>query len=154
MSPLNAAICTTTYLERQICYGPDNKILFKTQLFGHEVKVKVQRRSRRYATHRLMVMQLHSKHHWSISKDTNVMARTCKYYLRNNYLALGSKVTVQRKSLRYATHRLMIMQHIPDIIDLSRKKQLFYLVVKGQRPTKVIAVRNTQSYGHATNSCQ
>ena len=29
MSPLNAAICTTTYLERQKCYGPGKKILFK-----------------------------------------------------------------------------------------------------------------------------
>ena len=27
-----------TYLERQKCYGPDNKILFKIQLFDHEVK--------------------------------------------------------------------------------------------------------------------
>ena len=33
MSPLNAAICTTTYLERQKCYGPGKKILFKKQLF-------------------------------------------------------------------------------------------------------------------------
>jgi hypothetical protein len=33
MSPLNAAICTTTYLERQKCYGPSKKILFKKQLF-------------------------------------------------------------------------------------------------------------------------
>ena len=38
MSPLNAAICTTTYLERQKCYGPDKKILFKKQLFDIEVK--------------------------------------------------------------------------------------------------------------------
>jgi hypothetical protein len=38
MSPLNAAICTTTYLERQKCYGPDKKILFKKQLFDLEVK--------------------------------------------------------------------------------------------------------------------
>jgi hypothetical protein len=30
MSPLNAAICTTTYLERQKCYRPGKKILFKT----------------------------------------------------------------------------------------------------------------------------
>ena len=38
MSPLNAAICTTTYLERQKCYGSDKKILFKKQLFDLEVK--------------------------------------------------------------------------------------------------------------------
>jgi hypothetical protein len=38
MSPLNAAICTTTYLERQKCYGPGKKMLFKKQLFDLEVK--------------------------------------------------------------------------------------------------------------------
>ena len=35
MRPL---ICTTTYLERQKCYGPDKKILFKKTLFDLEVK--------------------------------------------------------------------------------------------------------------------
>jgi hypothetical protein len=38
MSPLNVAICTTTYLERQKCYGPGKKIPFKKQLFDLEVK--------------------------------------------------------------------------------------------------------------------
>jgi hypothetical protein len=38
MSPLNAAICTTTYLERQKCYGPDKKILSKKLLFDLKVK--------------------------------------------------------------------------------------------------------------------
>ena len=38
MFPLNAAICTTTYLERQKYYGPGKKILFKKQLFDLEVK--------------------------------------------------------------------------------------------------------------------
>ena len=38
MSTLNAAICTTTYLEKQKCYGPDKKILFKKQLSDLEVK--------------------------------------------------------------------------------------------------------------------
>ena len=38
MSPLNTAICTTTYLKRQKCYGPHKKILFKKQLFYLEVK--------------------------------------------------------------------------------------------------------------------
>ena len=37
MSPLNATICTTTYLERQKCNGPGKKILFKKQLFDLEV---------------------------------------------------------------------------------------------------------------------
>ena len=36
MSPLNVAICTTTYLKRS--YGPGKKILFKKQLFDLEVK--------------------------------------------------------------------------------------------------------------------
>ena len=44
-----------------------------------------------------------------ISKDKNVMARTRKYYLKNNYLTLRSKIKVPRRSLRYATHRLMVM---------------------------------------------
>jgi hypothetical protein len=40
MSSLNAAICTTIYLERQKSYGPGKKILFKKQLFDLEVKSK------------------------------------------------------------------------------------------------------------------
>ena len=61
MSPLNVAICTTTYLERQKCYGPDKKMLFKKTLF--DLEVKVPRRSLQYATHRLMVMHPHTKYH-------------------------------------------------------------------------------------------
>ena len=38
MSPLNAAIFTTIYRERQKCYGPGKKILFKKQLFDLDVK--------------------------------------------------------------------------------------------------------------------
>ena len=129
-----------TYLERQKCYGPDKKILFKKQLFDLEVKgqgltkvitvchtalwscthipnkyylknnyltlrskVKVPQRSLWYATHHLMVMHPHTIYHWHISKDKNVMARTRKYYLKNNYLTLRSKVKVLQRSLRYAT---------------------------------------------------
>ena len=72
-------------------------------------KIKVPRRSLQYATHHLMVMHPHTKYHRPISKDKNVMARTRKYYLKNNHLTLRSKVKVQRRSLRYATHRLMVM---------------------------------------------
>ena len=39
--------------------------------------------------------------------------------------------------------------HIPNIIDLSRKKQLFDLEIKGQGSTKVIMVCNTTPYSHA-----
>ena len=39
--------------------------------------------------------------------------------------------------------------HIPNIIDLSRKKQLFDLEVKGRDPTKVITVRDTPPDGLA-----
>jgi hypothetical protein len=37
------------------------------------------------------------------------MARRRKYYLKNNYLTLRSKVKVPQRSLRYVTHRLMVM---------------------------------------------
>ena len=40
--------------------------------------------------------------------------------------------------------------HIPNIIDLSRKKQVFDLEVKGQGPIKVIMVCDKPPYGHAT----
>jgi hypothetical protein len=54
-------------------------------------------------THRLMVMHPHTKYHWPISNDKNVMAQTKKYYLKNNYLTLRSKVKVPRRSLRCVT---------------------------------------------------
>jgi hypothetical protein len=49
-----------TYLERQKCYGPDKKIIFKKKLF--DLEVKVTQRSLWYATHRLMVMHPHTKY--------------------------------------------------------------------------------------------
>ena len=63
MSPFNAAICTTTYLERQKCYSPDKKILFKKQLFDLEVKSQGPMKALRYAAHRLMVMHPYIKYH-------------------------------------------------------------------------------------------
>jgi hypothetical protein len=39
--------------------------------------------------------------------------------------------------------------HIPNIFDLSQKKKIFDLEVKGQGPMKVITVCNTPPYGHA-----
>ena len=63
-----------TYLERQKCYGPDKKILFKKQLCDLEVKVSC--RSLHYMTHRLMVMHPHTKYNWPIWKDKKVMVLT------------------------------------------------------------------------------
>jgi hypothetical protein len=154
-------------------------------------KIKVPRRSLRYATHRLMVMHIRTIIQWTVLldlfelfdlqvkdqgstkvitvcntpphghaptyqlsltylEDNNVMAQTRKYYLKNNYLTLRSKVKVPRRSLRYVTHRLMAM-HIRNIcpwtvlLDLF---ELFDLEVKDQGPTKVITVRDTPPYGH------
>jgi hypothetical protein len=117
MSPLNAAICTTIYLERQKSYDTGNKILFKKQLF--DLEVKVTQRSLRYATHHLMVMHPHTKYHWPISKDKKVMAQTRKYYLKNNYLTLRSKSHKGHYGMRHTT--LWSCTHIPNIIDLSWK---------------------------------
>ena len=55
-----------------------------------------------------MVMHSHTKYHWPISKDKNVMARTRKYYYKNN-LTLKSNVKVPWRLLWYATHRFMVM---------------------------------------------
>jgi acyl-CoA thioesterase FadM len=100
MSPLNAAICTT--ISYTLYYLKNNYLTLRS-------KVKLTRRSLRYVTHRFMVMHPHAKYHWPISEDINVMARTRKYYLKNNYLTLRSKVKGPRRSLWYVTHRLMVM---------------------------------------------
>ena len=62
-------------------------------------------------------------------------------------MTLRSKVNVSWRSLRYATHRLMVMH--PHTWMILFKKQLFDLEVKGQGPTKVITVHDTPPYGHA-----
>jgi hypothetical protein len=91
------------------CTHIPNKYYLKNNYLTSRSKVKVPQRSLQYATHRLMVMHPHTKYHWPISKDKNVMARTRKYYLKNNYLTLRSKVKVPQRSLWYVTHRLMVM---------------------------------------------
>jgi hypothetical protein len=63
MSSLNAAICTTIYLERQKCYGPGKKILFKKQLFDLEVKGQGTTKVITVPAHHRMVMHSHTKYH-------------------------------------------------------------------------------------------
>jgi hypothetical protein len=91
------------------CTHIPNKYYLKNNYLILMSKVKDPRRSLRYETHRLMVMHPHTKYHWPISKDKNVMGRRRKYYLKNNYLTLRSKVKVTRRSLWYVTHRIMVM---------------------------------------------
>jgi hypothetical protein len=71
------------------------------------------------------------------------MVWTRKYYLKNNYLTLRSKVKVPQKSLRSCTYKLSSNEVLLDLFELSD------LEVKGQGPTKVITLRDTPSYGHA-----
>ena len=82
-----------------------------------------------------------------ISKDKNIMVQTRKYYLKNHYLTLKSKSQEGHYGMWHTA--LRSCANIPNIIDLSRKKQLFDLEVKGQGPTKVIMVCDTPPYGHA-----
>ena len=85
------------------------KKLFKKQLFDLEVKgqgptkVITVRDTPPYGhapTYQISLTYLERQ---------NVMARTRKYYLKNNYLTLRPKVKVLRRSLRYVTHHLMVM---------------------------------------------
>ena len=114
MSPLNAAICTTISYTLWVewYYLKNNYLTLRS-------KVKDPQRSLQYATHRLMVMHPHTKYHWPISKDKNVMARTRKYYLKNNYLTLRSK----SHEGHYGTWHTVLWSctHISNIIDQSGK---------------------------------
>jgi hypothetical protein len=114
MSPLNVVICTTISYTLWVewYYLKNNYLTLRS-------KVKVPRRSLWYATHRLMVMHPHTKYHWPISKDKNVMARTRKYYLKNNYLTLRSKSHEGHHGTRHTP--LWSCTNIPNIIDLSGK---------------------------------
>ena len=126
MSPLNAAICTTiSYTLWVEWYYIKNNYLTLTS------KVKVPQRSLRYATHCLMVMHPHTKY-YDPSPDKNIMARTRKYYLKYNYLISRSKIKVPRRSLRYATHRLMVM-HIRTIFQWSSVGFIWIIWPWGQR---------------------
>ena len=109
MSPFNAAICTTTYLERQKCYGTGKKILFKKQLFDLEVKgqgptkVITVRDTPPYGhapPYQISLTYLEGQKCYGPDK---------KILFKNNYLTFRSKVKVPRRSLRYATHRLMVV---------------------------------------------
>ena len=136
MSPHNAAICTTiSYtLWLKWYYLKNNYLTLRS-------KVKVPQRSLWYATHRLMVMHPHTKYHWPISKDKNVMARTRKYYLKNNYSTLRSTVKVKQRSLWYATHKniyVLLLKEVGNIgIHLGWRKG-FDIFWKGDKAASCV----------------
>jgi hypothetical protein len=135
MSPLNAASCTTTYLERQKCYGPDKRILFKKPLFDLHVKGQGPRK----------VIMVHDTPPYGHAPIPNIIDLSKKkplfdlevkgqgptkaimvcntppyghaptyqisltYLERNNYLTLRSKDKFPRSSLRHVTHCLMVI---------------------------------------------
>jgi len=112
MSPLNAAICTTISYTLWVewYYLKNNYLILRS-------KVKVPRRSLWYATHCLMVMHPHTKYHWPISKDKNVMARTSfaekkqkwkKKIRLKQYVSLRSKGR-HNKFLFWAFHMIYIV---------------------------------------------
>ena len=107
MSPLNAAICKTTYLKRQTCYGPGNNILFKKQLFDLEVKgqgptkVITVRDTPPFGhapTYQISLTYLEKQKCYSPDK---------KILFKKQLFDL--EVKVSQRSLRYATHCLMVM---------------------------------------------
>jgi uncharacterized short protein YbdD (DUF466 family) len=160
MSPLNAAICTTIYLERQKCYGPDKKILFKKQLFDLEVKGQgptkliTVRDTPPYGhapTYQISLTYLERRKCYDPDKkilfkkqlfDLEVKGPT-KVITVHNTPPYGHAPTYQI-SLTYLERRKC---YGPDKKILFKKQ--FDLEVKGQGPTKVITVRDTPSYGHA-----
>jgi hypothetical protein len=92
-----------TYLERQKCYSPDNKILLKNIIWPWGQRSRSH--EGHYGTrHTVLWSCTHIPNIIDLSRKTkNIMARTRKYYLKNNYLTFMLKVKVQRRSLRYAT---------------------------------------------------
>jgi hypothetical protein len=133
MSPLNAAICTTISYTLWVEW-----YYLKNNYLTSRSKVKVPRRSWWYVTHRLMVMHPHTKYHWPYQISLTYLERQKCYDPEKKILfkkqLFDLEVKVQQRSLRYATHLLMVMHphtkyhwpiwsctHIPNIIDLSRK---------------------------------
>jgi hypothetical protein len=144
MSPLNAAICTTISYTLWVEWYYIKTIIWPwgQRSRSHEGHYGTRHTALWSCTHILNIIDL--------SRDKNVMARTRKYYLKNNYLTLRPKVKVPWRSLRYTTHRLIVM-HIQTICQwtvLLDLFELFDLEIKGH-PTKVIMVCDTPPYGHA-----
>ena len=115
-----------TYLERQKCYGPDNKILFKKNIIWPWGQRSRSHKGHYGTRHTILWSCTHIPNIIDLSRKTKtVMARTIEYYLKNNYLTFMSKVKVQRRSLWYATHHLMDMHpHTKYHWPISKDKKV------------------------------
>ena len=81
-------------ISKQKCYGPDKKILFKKQLFDLEVKDQGPTK----------VITVHYTPPYGHAYTNYLSMKFCWIYL-----TFRSKVKVTQRSLRYATHRFMVM---------------------------------------------
>jgi hypothetical protein len=78
------------------------------------------------------------------------------YYLKNNYLTLRSKVKVQRRLLRYATRRLMVMHpHIKYPWPISKDKNVMVLTSfaeKKRKRKKLPSFEHSNTVKHSLSS--
>ena len=103
-----------TYLERQKCYGPDKKILFKKQLFDLEVKGQGPTK----------VITVCDTPPYGHAHTNYLSMKFCWNYF--NYLTLRSKVKVPQSHYGTRHITLWLCTHIPIIIDLSRKTKMLW----------------------------
>jgi hypothetical protein len=107
MSPLNAAICTTISY-----YRNDLRVTLTSRsnncFLNSIIQVCWCMTIRRCVAYRNDLRETLT----FVLKDKNVMVRTRKYYLKNNYLTLRSKIKVSRRSLRMRHNALWSCTHI------------------------------------------
>jgi hypothetical protein len=119
MSPLNAAICTTISYTLWVEWYYIKTFIWPwgQRSRSHEGHYGMQHTALWSCTHIPNIIDL--------SRDKNVMGRTRKYYLKNNYLTLRSKVKVPRMSLWFMTHHLMVMHpHTKYHWPISKDKKV------------------------------
>jgi hypothetical protein len=156
-----------TYLERQQCYGPDKKIIFKKTLF--DLKVKGQCHTKVIAirdtppyghapTYQISLTYLERQKCYG--RDKKILFKKQLFDLEVTGQG-PTKVIVVCDTPPYGhapTYQISLTYlerqkfYGPDKKILF-KKTLFDLEVKGQGPTKVIMVCDTLPYGHAP-TCQ
>ena len=101
MSPLNAAICTTTYLERQKCYGLGKKILFFfIWPWGHR---SGSHEGHNGTWHTVLWSCTHIPNIIDLSRKTKMLWPGQENTILKKKLTLRSKVNVPRRSLQYVT---------------------------------------------------